>query len=236
MFGVDEAWALVGSGLVGLTLADTLYFQTLKRLGARRTLLLLSLQAPLAAVLAACTLHESITWAMLGGIALTTAGVAWVVSERVRGGTQAPATFAGVALGVLAALGNASANVLTKFGSAEHSALSVGAVRLAIGTVGLGVHLLLAGEGPALVAVVRDRRLAVRLTGAMFLGTYLGIWLVSAAIRYAPASVATTLSSTSPLFVLPLAVVFLRERVSVRAVLGTVLAIAGIALLFARSP
>jgi drug/metabolite transporter (DMT)-like permease len=65
---------------------------------------------------------------------------------------------------------------------------------------------------------------------AAFLGTYLGISLQQTSLKYAPAAIAQALSSTSPLFVLPLAVLA-GEKVSFRAVLGVVFAIAGIALL-----
>lgn len=67
---------------------------------------------------------------------------------------------------------------------------------------------------------------------ATFLGTYLGIWLVSAGMRYAPAGIAATLSSTSPLFVLPLVALVHRERISLRTWVGALVAVGGIALLF----
>ena len=51
------------------------------------------------------------------------------------------------------------------------------------------------------------------------------------ALDLAGAARAATLSSTSPLFAAPAAVVFLGERLTPRIVVGTVLAVVGIALL-----
>lgn len=65
---------------------------------------------------------------------------------------------------------------------------------------------------------------------AAFLGTYLGIFLQQISLKYAPAGIAQALSSTSPLFILPIAVLA-GEKVSLRAVVGVAGAIAGIALL-----
>ena len=65
---------------------------------------------------------------------------------------------------------------------------------------------------------------------AAFLGTYLGIFLQQTALKYAPAGIAQARTSTSPLFILPLAVVG-GEKVSLRAVVGVVAAIGGISLL-----
>jgi drug/metabolite transporter (DMT)-like permease len=44
--------------------------------------------------------------------------------------------------------------------------------------------------------------------------------------------VATTLNSTSPLFVLPLAALWMKERITVNAVVGAVIAVSGVALYF----
>jgi drug/metabolite transporter (DMT)-like permease len=65
---------------------------------------------------------------------------------------------------------------------------------------------------------------------AAFLGTYLGIFLQQTSLKYAPAGIAQALSSTSPLFVLPLAM-FAGEKVSLRAVLGAAASLVGIGLL-----
>ena len=64
---------------------------------------------------------------------------------------------------------------------------------------------------------------------AAFFGTYLAILLQQTALKFTAAGIAQTLAATSPLFVLPIAV-WLGELVTVRAVLGVLVAIAGIAL------
>jgi drug/metabolite transporter (DMT)-like permease len=52
-----------------------------------------------------------------------------------------------------------------------------------------------------------------------------------AGLKYADVIVATVLSSTSPMFALGLGALFLGERLSVAAVLGALLTIAGIVVL-----
>ena len=64
-----------------------------------------------------------------------------------------------------------------------------------------------------------------------FIGTFLGIWLQQISLKYAAAGVAQTLFSTSPLFVIPI-VILTGERVSLRAVLGALLAMIGVGFLF----
>jgi drug/metabolite transporter (DMT)-like permease len=64
-----------------------------------------------------------------------------------------------------------------------------------------------------------------------FFSTYLGIWLQQISLKYAATGVAQALSSTSPLFILPLAW-FTGEGVSLRSLLGVLVALGGIWLLF----
>jgi drug/metabolite transporter (DMT)-like permease len=52
-----------------------------------------------------------------------------------------------------------------------------------------------------------------------------------ASLKYAGVTVATVLSSTAPLFAIPLGLICLGERLSAGPVLGTVVTVAGIAVL-----
>ena len=54
--------------------------------------------------------------------------------------------------------------------------------------------------------------------------------LYVAGIKYAGVAVGSILSSVAPMFAMPLGVVFLGERLSVSAVLGILVTIAGLAL------
>ena len=63
------------------------------------------------------------------------------------------------------------------------------------------------------------------------LGTYLGIWLQQTSIKYTQVGIAQSLGATSPLFVLPI-VAWLGEPISLRAIVGSIIAISGIVLLF----
>jgi drug/metabolite transporter (DMT)-like permease len=63
-----------------------------------------------------------------------------------------------------------------------------------------------------------------------FFSTYLAIWLQQVSLKFAATGIAQALSSTSPLFILPIAAA-MGEKISPRAVLGVVIALAGVWLL-----
>lgn len=233
--GTPELVALAISGVIGLTIGDTAFFGALTRLGARRTLLMMTLAPPATAVMAWPFLGEPITLKMLAGMALTMGGIAWVIRERT--GEEEPDAHArreellGLALVLVAVLCQAGGNVLTKFGGEHISSLSTSVVRLAFGVLGLGVVVGGLGRARQVVAPLSNGRQVALLIVATFLGTYLGIWLLVTGLQYADAGVAATLSSTSPIFVLPIAAFFLGERLTTRSMLGACVAVAGVALL-----
>jgi drug/metabolite transporter (DMT)-like permease len=63
-------------------------------------------------------------------------------------------------------------------------------------------------------------------------GPYLGVWMSLVAFDHTSLGVAQTLCSLPPVFVLPIMIWVYREPVSRRAVLGALLAVAGLPLLF----
>jgi drug/metabolite transporter (DMT)-like permease len=233
---------LAGSGVLGLAVGDTLYFQALVRLGPRRTLLLTSLVPPMAATLAWAALGESLPLLALPGMALTIGGVTWVVLERAPSPPPASVDAAvarppvaglavGLAFGLGAAVCQATGQVFTRAAATGLGALELSVVRLSFGVLGVLLHLVWMGrlhEVPRPLAQPRTRML---LLTATLLGTYAGVWLMNLGLVHSPVGLASTLNSTSPLFVLPLTVLLLGERVTVRAWLGALVAVAGIAWL-----
>jgi drug/metabolite transporter (DMT)-like permease len=227
---------LAASALVGLTLGDTAYFLALVRLGPRRSLLVTALSPPITAALGAVFLSESLTLLQITGMLVTIGGVTWVIRERAPGGGPRPGSeLAGLLFGVLAALCQSVGAILTKHADTiapELTPLSASSVRLTFGCLGLFAVALATGRLREVVVPFRVRFDAVQLVAATLLGTYLGVWLMNAGLLWTWVGVASTLNSTSPLFVLPLAAFVLHERLSARAIAGAVVSVVGISLLF----
>jgi drug/metabolite transporter (DMT)-like permease len=61
--------------------------------------------------------------------------------------------------------------------------------------------------------------------------TFGGFWLSLVAIKHVEIAIANALGAAEPLFVIPLAVVFLKERVTLMEIAGAVLTVFGVVLL-----
>lgn len=226
---------LLFSGAVGIGLGDTAYFASLNALGARQALLLGILAPPMAGLLASIFLDERLSAGAWAGIALTVAGVAWVITERTTEEARGPIRLGrGVGFGLLAALAQAAGMVLARgaFLQATVSPLWAAALRLVSGILALLLWICLTRQpvGRWLRAIAGARTWS-RLGVAVFFGTFLAVWLQQVALRLTSAGVTQALFSTSPLFVLPIAAL-LGERITARAVAGVILALVGVGLLF----
>ncbi|MCZ6835307.1 MAG: DMT family transporter [Planctomycetota bacterium] len=79
-------------------------------------------------------------------------------------------------------------------------------------------------------ATLRRQALAFVLMGTIF-GPVVGVWLSMVAVDQTSAGIAATLMALSPVFILPFAVWIEKERLSWRAVVGALVAVAGVVLL-----
>jgi drug/metabolite transporter (DMT)-like permease len=255
----DVILPLALSGVVGIGIGDTAFFNTLKTLGVRRTLLLETLAPPLTAILGVVFLHERLSLLAFLGIVITIGGVAWVLSEGTlqvsEGALSVQRLRQGLGLALITALAQASGILLSRsvFLHTDISPLWSSLIRITAGTVTalvwFGIQTLRtlrtqqlnqssASELSSTSQSLRWPPLTPRLIGgiglASFGGTFLGIWLQQTSIKYTLAGIAQTLSATSPLFAIPVTMLG-GESVSLRSVLGAMVAILGIGILFFSS-
>ncbi|MBT9313634.1 DMT family transporter [Leptothoe kymatousa] len=225
---------LLVSGVVGIGLGDTAYFATVNALGARRALLLEMLAPPMAALMSLIFLQEQLAVVAWVGMALTIGGIVWVVSERSpkAEGTGSPM---GVIFGIMAALGQSIGSVLSRAALADTvvDPLWSSLLRLSAGLVCIGGLLLWRRQTVAPNGIRFSSRLLGGVAIAAFFGTYLAIWLQQIALKHSPAGIAQSLLATSPIMVLPMALI-IGERVTPRAICGAVVALLGIWLLFSH--
>ena len=222
------------SGIIGIGLGDTAYFAALNSLGARRTLLLETSSPPMGALLALIFIGEQLTYSAWCGILLTILGIAWVISER-NPVDKISISRQGILWGILAAIAQATGAVISRYAliQSDISPLESTLIRLVGGTaIVLGLLFL-----PNVRQTNPKWQPSTRTWGiiaiAAFGSTYLGIWLQQTSLKFAPTGIAQTFLATSPLFILPI-VALQGEKVSLRAVLGVVISLSGIAVMFVR--
>jgi drug/metabolite transporter (DMT)-like permease len=232
-----ERWGWLGlSGLVGLALGDTFLFQAYVMIGNRLGTLMLALSPIVGVCIAWVFLDETLSAVQLLGILISISGAVLVVLKGGHG-NGAPRDRRHFGLGILCglggAIGQAGGLVLAKKGLADNfPAISGVAIRMLVAMIIIWAVALLLGQlGKTLQAMRNPSALAAVAAGA-FTGPFIGVWLSLIAVQLTYVGVASTLTSLAPIFVLPISRFIFKEEVNRWAIVGTMMAIAGVATIF----
>ena len=234
-FAIDsyQLWMLSLSGIIGLALGDAFLFESFVLIGPRLGTLLFTSSPAMTTALAYLFLGESIGPFGLLGMTTTLAGVTWVVLEKRDGRERF--NLRGTLFALLGALGQSVGLVLAKpvllSGIDPLYATLLRMTAATAAAVALASFLGL----PRFVKVLFSRDRAVLfLTGGVVFGPVLGVYLSQVAIKLTHTGIAATLFATMPILMIPISFLVMGERISLRAVIGTVIAVVGVALLFLR--
>lgn len=233
-----EHWFWLGiSAVVGLAIGDLFVFGAFKTIGPRITLLLFTLAPPISAAGEWLVYNNPLSFTALLGMGVALAGVCVVISDRksVNNNALFKVTPKGILIGVGGAVCQGLGLVLSKMGmnpvggGVDIDPLTGTFMRMAVAAPCFAViffviggrlrHLRNQGEGLAFAA------------GGAFFGPYLGVTLSLVAAKFTHTGIAMTLLSTTPITVLPFARFVYKEKLTYRAVLGAIVAVAGVAIL-----
>jgi drug/metabolite transporter (DMT)-like permease len=230
-----RAWILLGtSGFVWFFLSDLCLLKAYLLIGPRLSLLIMSLTPPMAAALSWICVGDQLALVRWMGMAVTLGGVALVLLEQPhrtdRPGAKGQSRR-GILLALLAAALQAIAFLLSKAGVGVCGAMAATLIAMLGALLGHIVLVTLWRRWPAMVAATCNGQILLILACAATIGPFIGVVLSMTALHYAPTGVVSTIIATMPILILPFSIFLYRERISLRAVVGAVVAIAGVALL-----
>jgi DME family drug/metabolite transporter len=220
-------WGLLfGSLLFGVVLGDTGYIGALKEVGVSRTMPIAGTY-PLATLLFEWVLFDHAGGlALLVGSGLVVTGVVCMSSRPAVGGEHPTRFKVGVALALGAALCWGLSCALLKPASAHMSGIHANAVRMPLVVLILFLSIALPSGLDSMRKLKPKTVLIVAASGAVSMGL-VGILFVEA-LKDGSATKIVTLTSTSPLFALIMAVIFLKEKLNTRVLVGSVLCLSGV--------
>lgn len=233
-----KRWLYFGiSGILGLAIGDGLMYTAYNLIGTRLAMLVTAFSPILSSLFAWLLLGEKLAAFTLVGIALTVMGVGLVVLERQeggQGGSNRKIYIQGLLASFFAVVISALATILSKAGLSDgFSTISGLSIRMLAANLVTWLPILVTRKTNDMVSQFKENPNVARLVLiASMIGPFGSVWLNYVALQNASVGVATTLRSTAPIFLLPIAWIVYKEKLSWRAITGTLLAIAGVAVIF----
>ncbi len=234
----EDLWILALSGIIGISLGDIALFSGLSRLGPRRNAILFATNAPISAVLAYFFLNEVLSLSALFGCTLVMFGVILSIIfgkrrdqihqwEDVHG-----SLVTGVGLGLMAGFCQAVGAIIAK------PILVAGADPVAVSTLRVGVGALclilgtLSSRAKIKAKVKMNLILVFKVALSGFVGMGIGMSLLLFALARESTGVVMTLSSMTPVLVLPILWYITRERPALMATIGAIFSLVGTGFIF----
>ncbi|MCX6280731.1 MAG: DMT family transporter [Bacteroidetes bacterium] len=228
------------SGLIGFTFGDLCLFQSFVLIGARVSMLIMALAPPMTALFAWMVLGEKLSVQSWIGMAVTMNGIALVVlrrsGENGKSGLLNILKFSypiwGLLLAFGGALGQAVGLVLSKVGMQGYDTFASTQIRVMAGTAGFAVIYSFMGKWKDVLRGITHAKPMALLSLGAFFGPFLGVSFSLIAIKYASTGIASTIMAIVPVLIIPPSMILYKEKISLKEVIGAILAVGGVAIFF----
>ena len=225
------------SSLAGFVISALFLLRSFQYIGPRLSMLIGSTSPIFAAMMSWFFLGHGLSAYLALGIILVLAGVICVLSENTS--ERFNRENADYGKGLLTALGaavmqGASFTLMSAGVEDGFHAMSASIIRTVVGIAILWLFVIARGGlGLRLKPIFAEPRALFYLLLASLSGPVVGATLVLLSLQYTSVGVSSTLTGTTPILLIPIGHLVLREKITARAVFGTFVAIGGVAVLFA---
>lgn len=226
---------LTASSASGIMVGSLTYIATIQYTGPRISALLFTTASPFALALGFGFRGETVTLLQAAGVGLIVAGIALAVMgpKQDEGARTPKPLWVGIGLGLVTSFAQALGSLLARPAMLD-GADPVAAMVVRSGTGALFFIALLAL--PAFRPVALASRVEIRQIGFSALaGMVVGMSFLMAALARGDVGIVTTLSSTTPILILPMVWAVYRRMPGPLAWVGAALAVLGTALISATS-
>ena len=226
-------WLTV-SGIAGFVAGDGFLFRAFVLIGARLSMLVYATVPAITALLGWVIMGETLRRAHFLGMILTMTGIGLVVLERgkKRDDPIRSRPLLGFLFAFFGACGQAVGLVLSKYGMGSYDAFSATQIRAIAGILGFSFLFLPLKAWPRVCHALQEGSAMKRISLGAFFGPFLGVSFSLLAVQHTATGIAATIMSMVPVLVIPPAVLLFKENVTVKEIVGAVVAVVGVSWMF----
>jgi drug/metabolite transporter (DMT)-like permease len=225
---MEQLFFLLASVGVGGGIGDTFYVRSLTRIGVSRAFPVASIYPAITLILGMIFLREQPSLTIVLGLVLVVGGILLIGRRKTMDLASKAIDSAGLGFALIAALAWALSYTLLGPGMEGLDSIMVASFRTpALALVLFGI-VAMRGTFPKLKTLTR-RDWIILVVGGI-IGWGLGSLLFLLSVTLLGPVRAAILTSTSPLFALPMSVIFLKEEVNRTVLVGTAITVLGVIL------
>lgn len=216
------------SGLFGLFLGDFFLYKSYIKIGPRITLLVMTFTPIAVSILSFFILGEKMEGFKILGVVLTIIGITVVILRKKNDKEFSKVGF-GYAL--LAMLGESLGIIFTRLGSIDYDSFATIQVRTIPAILAFIIYISLKKEWSNIKEGVINKKGMIYIVLGTVVAT-LGVTALVEAMKYANVGIVSTLAATSPILIIPISIIFFKEKVSILEGIGALVSFAGITIFF----
>lgn len=216
------------SGLFGLFLGDFFLYKSYIKIGPRITLLVMTFSPVAVSILSFFILGEKIEGFKVLGMLLTIIGIAIVILKKKN---DKEFSKVGFIYALLAMLGESLGIIFTRLGSIEYDSFATIQVRTIPAILAFIVYISLKKEWSNIKEGIVNKKGMTYIVLGTIVAT-LGVTALVEAMKYANVGIVSTLAATSPILIIPISIIFFKEKVSILEGIGALISFVGITIFF----
>lgn len=228
-------WIWLGlSGLIGFFIGDMFLFQAYVEIGTRVAMLIMALSPPITALLGFIFLDELISPKGLLGMVVTIIGIAMVILSKDTGEKKIKITHSvkGLTFAFLGAIGQSVGLILSKIGMGTYNPFAATQIRIVSGFIGFLIVFIYKNKWKELGVAFKDKKAMSGISIGSFFGPFLGVSLALISLQNTTAGISATITSIMPIIIIPFSIIFFKDKVKPKEILGTIISFVGVAILF----
>lgn len=223
--GIWEFSFLALSGIIGISLGDSLFFKSLQDLGAKVQVIFFLLGQIFTMILSLLLLGELLSLEQYIGAVVLLTGIVIVIWGKQ---DNHPNKVRGIVCGLFSILCFSVSAIMVKMAIAEVEVITATFYRMLFGTIftlGFGV---VGKQLPSWIKPLKDKRLLILFILNVFVITYGGFLLSMVAVKLISVSLVSVLGTTEPVFVLLFAYLINKDKIAKQEVIGTIITLIGL--------